>query len=183
MPEKSMKIEVNETARGEFAEEVVNISFQYRQLLKQHDRRLKNTMKEYKVLLIALSVMLVLYIVSMLTWMEPDGLSLALFVVLAVLLITIVFLLRNLKKIYRGITDQKSGSVITLDENGAELNRHNAQVLRMSWDNIAFVRAFKESICFFSKEPNGMLILADIKYADTIISWLTENRPDTELIR
>ena len=177
-----MILEVNDIVREQFAEEAVNISVQFRRLLKQHDRKLRNMMKEYKVIMIVLSVLLILYITSMLTWMIPDGFTWAACIVLAFGIIIYYFAIRNLNRTYWGIMDQKRGSVITLDENGAELNRHNAQILRMSWDNIAFVRVFKESLCFFSKEANGMIILVDVKYADTIVSWLKENRPDTEMV-
>ena len=178
-----MRLEINDAVREKFAEEVVNISIQFRSLLKKHDKKLRNMMKEYKILLTVLSVMLILYIVSMLTWMTPDGFGWALIVILSFGIIMYVIVIRNLNKTYWGIMDQKGGSVITLDENGAELNRQNAQILRMSWDNIAFVRVFSECLCFFSKQTNGMLILVDIKYADEITAWIRENHPETELIR
>ena len=180
--DNTLIIEVNDDIREKFAEEVVNISVQYRLLLKRHDRRFRNMMKEYKVLLIVLCVMLVFYLIGVFTWLSSEPYSWMICLVLAVLSIVYFSVIRNLNKTYRGILSQKGCSVITLDENGAELNRQNSQVLRMSWDNIAFVRLFKESICFFSKEPNGMLIIADIRHADAIIRWLRENRPDTELI-
>ena len=177
-----MIIEVNEKVREKFAEEIVSISVQFRYLLKNHSRKLRNIFKEYKILLIALAVMLVLHGVSMLTWMTPDGFSWALILVLTVLLIIYVSFYMNLRKTYRGFLEQKGGSVITLDENGAELNRQNSQVIRLSWDNVAFVRVFKESLCIFSRDANVMLILADIKYADAITGWIKENRPDVEMI-
>ena len=147
-----MRIEVNEKVREKFAEEVVSISVQFRYLLKNHCRRLGNILKEYKILLIVLAAMLVFYGVSLLTWMTPDGYSWALALVLTVLLVIYITFYLTLRKTYRGILAQKGGSVITLDENGAELNRQNSQVIRLSWDNVAFVRVFRESLCIFSKD-------------------------------
>ena len=178
-----MRIEVNEKVREKFAEEIVSISAQYRYLRKNHSRKLRNILKEYKILLIALAVMLVLHGVSMLTWMTPDGFNWALILVLTVLLVIYVSFYMNLRKTYRGFLEQKGGSVITLDENGAELNRQNSQVIRLSWDNVAFVRVFKESLCIFSRDANGMLLLTDIKYADMIAGWISENHPEIELLR
>ncbi len=178
-----MRIEVNEKVREKFAEEIVNISIQYRSLLKKHGRKLRNLMQEYKILLIILAVVLIIYVISQFTLMEPDTFSWAPVPLLVGLLVLYISLIRNLNKSYRSILAQKGGSVITLDENGAELNRQNAQVVRLAWDNIAFVRVFRECICIFSADSNGLLILADIKYADMIAGWISENHPEIELIR
>ena len=103
-------------------------------------------------------------------------------VVLAINIVLSIMLFRNMKKLLGKLQDDPRTSVFSMDDRGIELDKEGAQIVRIAWDNLAFVRAFKESICFASKEGTGITISIDRKYENEIRQYMTEHVPSIEII-
>ena len=63
-----MTIEINEKGSEAFYREVVNISAQYRYILKNHHHKLKDYFKQFKILLMLGTVFLVLLLLMAAFW-------------------------------------------------------------------------------------------------------------------
>lgn len=81
-----------------------------------------------------------------------------------------------------GTNEDERTSIITLDDNGVEINKGNSQVIRIAWENVAFVRSFKESISFFAKDASGIVISVTNKYKDQIMEFLNTNDTGVQVI-
>jgi hypothetical protein len=87
-----------------------------------------------------------------------------------------------LNKMLKAMLADSRTSVLSLDETGVELNKGGSQIVKLGWDNIAVVRADKESLTFVSGDRTGIVISAAKKYADEILVWLRENLPSMEVV-
>ena len=54
--------------------------------------------------------------------------------------------------------------------------------MRLAWSNVAFVRTFKESVCFVSKGPTGVIFSVIAKYQPEIYAYLKENQIDVHIV-
>ncbi len=177
-----MKIDTNEPIREELARELVNVTYQYRQLRKNHNARIRDQFKQFRTLLICAVVIAVLYAATMIAW----GFDLTQAVIGIFLLIVIVFtviVMRGARSLLDSIKNGSGYSSVILDETGIELGKRDSSVLKTAWGNILFVRVFSESVIFIPKELSGVLISVDIKHAKEITGWIKENRPEIELIQ
>ena len=176
-----MRIEVKEKGSDAFYKEVVNVVTQYRNLQKNHAYKLKDSFKYYRTLLIACAVMLGLLVLSMIFWSVK---TLDLVIAGALLLEALVcgVYLRNLNRYFRTMKDDPRTSVITLDENGVELNKSGDQVVRIGWNNVAVVRNLPESLCILSADQLGVVIAVNKDHTEEILAWLRENQPQVEVI-
>ncbi len=69
-----------------------------------------------------------------------------------------------------------------MDENGVEINKGDTQIIRLGWDNVAFVRTFKESTSFFAKDASGIVISVTNKYKEQIMEYLNTNDTGVQII-
>ena len=69
-------------------------------------------------------------------------------------------------------------SVVTLDDNGVEIEKTGSQAIRLAWDNVAFVRTFRESVCFFSKDNSRIVLAVKKEYESEINKYLDDNSVD-----
>ena len=107
-------------------------------------------------------------------------------VALVALIIVAIFsaaLWKRLNGLQKNMMDDPRTSVFTMDEKGVELNKGDSQTVRMSWDNLAFVRIFDESISFFTKDGMGFIITVNRRYAKEILEYLQAERPDVKIVR
>ncbi len=107
------------------------------------------------------------------------------YAVLAALIVTLlmsVVYLTSLNRAKKGLMESGGNSVLTLDENGIELNKSDAQIVRLAWSKVAVLRIFSESLCFLSSDQNGLVIAVDRKYKDQILDWLKENPTGIQII-
>ena len=74
-------------------------------------------------------------------------------------------------------------SVVTLDENGVEIEKKGSQAVRLAWDNVAFVRTFVESTSFFSKDLSGIVLSVDNNYRKEIMDYIKSNNIDVKVVR
>ena len=95
--------------------------------------------------------------------------------------ITAVFYYTMKKRVKMFLEDERT-STITLDEKGIEINKENAQIIRLGWDNVAFIRSFMESTSFFAKDASGIVISVTNKYKDQIMEYLNKNNIGVQII-
>ena len=176
-----MILEIKEKGNDRFYREVINVSSQYRHLLKKPRRKIKDLFREYKVLLILSAIVLLLNILCLCFFgAGPTEYCVTAFLLLVtVFLAMVIFRLNKLKKTMQ--TDPRT-STLTLNEDGVALNKENTQEVRFGWDNVVFIRILREGIYFIAAEQTGMLISVSRRYENEILPWVKENRPALELV-
>ena len=80
------------------------------------------------------------------------------------------------------ITGDTHLSILTLDEEGVELNKEASQLVRMAWNNVAFLRVFDESLCFFGKDARGIVIAVNRNHEKQILDYISDNGIDVKII-
>lgn len=176
-----MRIEINEPGSEAFYRETVNAVSQYRALLKKPTRKLKDYFKTMRVN--AAVCLALLALLAALTALDgADTLRLAAIVLLAVELLLCGAYLFSLNKLFKALLNDRRPSVLTLDGEGVELDKAGAQRVRASWENIAFVRVFRESVCFFTKDSSGFVLSVARRYEREVLAYLREQRSDVTLM-
>ena len=176
-----MRIEVKEKGTKEFYEEVVNASSQYRSLIKNPDAKLRNTIKSFKIDLILCAVFLILLVVIGALW-GFDTLTVIGIVLLVVVAIFCGAFLNNMNKAVKRYLEDQCTSVVTLDESGVELSKEGSNVIRLAWDNVAFVRVFKESVCFLSKDMTSIMLAVNIAHKQEILDYIRTSNVPVQII-
>ena len=176
-----MKIEIKEKGSEAFYKEIVNISGQYRYLIKNHNYKLKDYFKQFKMLLIAGSIVLALLILMCVFWgfRTIDYVAIC-FLGLAVILCFAY--IRLLNKYKNSLMDDAGESTLEMDEEGVELSKKDTQTIKNTWNNIEFVRLFDECLCFVPKSKTGIMICVTKEFAKQIKDWLKENKPQIEVL-
>ena len=177
-----MTIEINEQGSEAFYKETVNVAAQYKYLLKNHQAKLKDYFKQYKKLLILAAAVLLVNVLMIVFWGADTFQLVAAGALLIVTLMCAAFL-ASLNKACKSMMADGHSSVLTLDENGAELAVAGKQTIRMAWENLAVVRVFQESVGFIPQSGAGIIISVDKKYAADILAWLQINQPAVETVR
>ena len=176
-----MIIEISEKGSEAFYREVVNVCAQYRYILKNHHHKLKDYFKQFKVLLVLGAVFFVLLLLTAVFWgAGPWG-----YAILAALGISTAMCavyLQLLNKLLRSMLADARASVLSFDDSGVELNKGGSQVVKLGWDNVAVVCAWRESLSFLSADHTGIVISVTRRYAAEILDWLRANQPTVELV-
>ena len=176
-----MKIEISEKGSEAFYREVVNITAQYRGILRNHHYRLKDYFKQFRILLILSAAILVILILMAIFW-GAEPFYYAVMGALGIEVIMCAGYLYALNKMLRTMMADTGTTVITLDDTGVEFNRVGSQLIKLAWDNIAVVRVFQESITFVSADRRGVVISIAKQYAGEIPAWLREHHPSVEVV-
>ena len=176
-----MKIEITEKGSEAFYREVVNITAQYRGILKNHHYRLKDYFKQFRLLLILGAAIHVILILMAISW-GAKPFQYAVIGALGIEVVMCAVYLYALNKMLKTLMADSGTTVITLDDTGVEFNKLGAQIIKLTWDNIAVVRVFQESLTFVSADRKGFVIAIAKQYADGIPAWLRENQPSVEVI-
>ena len=176
-----MIIEIKEKGTKEFYEEVVSFNHQYGALMKKPEAKFMSSFKSLKIQILAM----IFLFVSMTLLGKSDGFSpmavCAMTASAITAFITAVFYYAMKKRVKMFLEDERT-SIISLDDNGVEINKGNSQVIRIAWENVAFVRSFKESISFFAKDASGIVISVTNKYKDQILEYLNTNDTGVQII-
>ena len=88
-----------------------------------------------------------------------------------------------MKKMVDGYIADDRPSVVTLDENGVEIEKTGSQAIRLAWDNVAFVRSFIESTCFFSKDLSGIVLSVNNDHKKEIMDYIKSNNIDVKVVK
>ena len=175
-----MKIEISEKGSEAFYREVVNITSQYRFILKNHHHKLKDYFKQFRILLILGAAAMVILILMAIFW-DVNPFDYAIIAVLGIEVVLCVGYLYALNKMLKAMLADSRTSVLTLDDTGVELNKDGSQIVKLGWDNIAVVRVYQESLTFVPGDRTRIVISVAKKYAGEILAWLRENHPRVEV--
>ena len=176
-----MVLKIDHKGSEAFYTEAVNVVAQFRGLLKKPERKVENLFKTYQLLAIACAVMFVLLGAMAVFW-GADSMTNVLMVLMAVLFVMLMVYLSTLKKLRRRMMEDDRTSIVTIDETGVELNKEDSQIVKLAWDNVAFVRNFGESISFLSKDVSGLVISIESKWKDEVFPYLHEIAPGLKII-
>lgn len=181
MNDEVLRIEVTEKGTKAFYKEVVCITAQYLRLMKKPDRKFQDTFKMLKVYLAICAVLLVIVLAMGIAW-GMDTLSVVAIALMGLAVALSGLQLHRLSSMADSLMNDPRTSIITLDQAGVELNKEGAQMFRMSWDEVSFVRVFDESVCFFSKGVRGMLIAVNRGREQQILAYIKENHIPVNVI-
>ena len=176
-----MVLKIDHKGSEAFYTEAVNIVAQYRGLLKKPERKVENLFKTYTLLAIACAVMFFL-LGGMAVFWGADSMTNVLMILMAVLFVMLMVFLSTLKKLRKSMMGDNRTSVVTIDETGVELNKEDSQVVKLAWDNVAFVRVFDESIGFVSKDVSGLVISIEKEWKDEVIPYIRKIAPDVKIV-
>ncbi len=168
-----MKIEVKEKGSLEFYREVVCATAQYARLIKKPEAKLVDSFKAIKTYVVLCAVMFVLLLVMGIAW-GMDLLTIVAIVMIGLALALSILQLTRLNKVVESMLNGPHDSIFTVDEEGVELEKVGSQLVRMSWNNVAFVRSFDESLCFFSKDVRGFVLALTKKYEQQVLDYIKE---------
>lgn len=177
-----MTIEVKEKGSRQFYKEFVNILTQYRQLLYRPEDKLKDNFTRYIFLTIAMVLICLMSLYGGITGsFTVTKILTAVFAGVAAAA-TAVNIFR-MKKMVDGYLADDRPSIVTLDENGVEIEKTGSQAVRLAWDNVAFVRSFVESTSFFSKDLSGIVLSVTNDYRKEIMEYIKSNNIDVKVVR
>lgn len=180
--EKEMTIEITKKGTREFYKEVVNVTSQYRQLLVKPDGKLSDNFKKNILLTVAMAIFFVTDLYIGITSGFRMGIILPM--VLAVMAsVAMIIYLKRLNDMVNGYLEDDRPATVTLDDEGVEIARKDAQAIRLAWDNVAFVRVFGESTCFFSKDLSGIVLAVTNDHRKEIMEYLKENDHGVRVIK
>ena len=54
--------------------------------------------------------------------------------------------------------------------------------MRIAWDNLAFVRVYRECIGFVSKDVSGLIVFVERRYEGQVIPYVRETAPGVTII-
>ncbi|MBQ2042464.1 MAG: hypothetical protein II485_04690 [Firmicutes bacterium] len=175
-----MRIEINEKGSEAFYREVVSVASQYRFILKDHRRKIRDYFRHYKGMIVLGTVFLIIVVLMMIFW-GVETMEIVAAVLLAIGVAFSAVFLSSLNKAKNAMMSDERPSVVVLDDAGVELSK-GSQVVRLGWDNIAVVREGAESLSFISADQTGLVISVDKRYADGITAWLYDNKPQVEIV-
>ena len=177
-----MTIEVKEKGTRQFYKEVVNILTQYRQLLYKPEDKLKDNFTRYIFLTIAMVLICLMSLYGGITGsFTVTKILTAVFAGVASAATAVI--LFRMKKTVDGYLADDRPSVVTLDENGVEIEKTGSQAVRLAWDNVAFVRSFAESTSFFSKDLSGIVLSVTNDHRKEIMEYIKSNNIDVKVVR
>ena len=177
-----MQLEINEKGSRDFYTESVNVMAQFRRLQKKPNAKLLNYFKIYRTYIIVCAVMLLIIGAMWLAWGSDGFMPVAAALLAVALLFSAVFLV-SLNKTRKALLSSAGGSVLTLENDYVQLEKTGSSKVQLNWENVQFVRVYKEALCIHAKDGAGLIICVDRKYEGQILSWLSENKPELQVIR
>ena len=177
-----MKIEIKEKGTKEFYKETVNVLSQYQQLLYKPDDKLKDNFKKNIFLTVAMGLIFIINLIG--------GINQGFRVMTVLILVfsglalaaTAIYIVKMYKMVNAYLADDHP-SVVTIDEEGIEIEKTGSQAVRLAWDNVAFVRSFAESTCFFSKDHSGIVLSVTNDYKKELLDYIKENNIDVKIVK
>ena len=176
-----MRIEIREAGSEAFYKETINVLIQYRSLIKKPERTLTDYFKTVKRYEIISALLFVLLGATTVLW----GAGKATLMAMGLMAVNLVFCriyLINIGKLYREMREDTRSSVLTLDENGVELDKESSQIVRISWENVAFLRVFREAVCILPRNATGFVISVSRFYEEEILGYLKEHGTEIRII-
>ena len=91
-------------------------------------------------------------------------------------------MLFSMTKYRNAIIDEQRISILTIDESGVEITKEGVQTVKVTWENVAFIRLFRSALCFFPKNLTSFVISVDMDYSEQIIHEIKELGVDVKII-
>lgn len=177
-----MTIEIKEKGTRQFYKEVLNVVSQYRQLLYRPADKLRDNFTRYLLLTLAMALIFFMFLFGGIKGsFSMINILTMIFAGLAAVA-TVVYLARMYKALNDYLADERA-SVVTLDESGVEIAKGGAQGVRLDWDNVAFVRSFNESTCFFARDLSGIVLAVNNDYKKEILDYIKGNGIEVKVIK
>ncbi len=175
--EHDMTIDVKEKATKEFYKEFINISNQRVAYLVEPEAKVSDSFTSSAIMM---GGMLIIFALELYRGIRVGFAGMTNAVLVFALLAFIVLLIYtvNQNKKLRSYMNDTARTIVTLDENGIEQSRDGIQVARAAWEDVALVRSFSESTCFFEKdkgEVSGSLIAVPNAYKKEVLAYLVDN--------
>lgn len=127
-----MKIEIKEKGSKEFFQEVTNAAVQYRHFLKNPQRKLQDYFKTYKLYTILCAVLAALILIMNFAW-GWDTLGIVAVVILVIAAVFSAAFCSNLNKVLANMMNDARSSVLTLDEQGVELDKEDIPLVLLDY--------------------------------------------------
>ena len=173
---------INEHSGEEFYRECVNVMMQYPGLLKEHGAKLSDLFTTQTTIFSASALIFVAVNVLGVMW----GYRASVIAALLLLGFSVIRSLVSRKGLYdmlRSLMNEERAQTLSLDAEGITLKIEGAErAAKVPWENIAFVRVFDKSICFFADSSKHVVFTIDREYEDEILNWLDVEKPELELI-
>lgn len=168
-------IDINEKKSKKFCREVISIMTNYKFLLRSPNRKIIDTILSFRLLLIAEAFILLLFGMDFIYDSQNIfGISISVLVMLC--LIMTLYIYFGIIKTYKTLLIDEGRSSLIMDDKGVELRIGSTKSVRLGWGQIAFIRSFKESICFIDSDVTGFLIAVSISYKNDIVNYLIKNK-------
>lgn len=168
--ELAIKNPADEKERELFYKEVVNVMSQYNKIIKKPEKKLKNGFRSSLIAgVICIFVCAVLFAYLFL-FVHDKGYTVLFSVgggIYFLFAITYFYAFFTRKKLLNSLLAQPPGSQFIIDENGVELTK-NSNTVKLSWDNIAFVRKYDKAVCFVGDSSTRFVISVYAGYFDEI---------------
>ena len=175
----------NEGISEEFAREVTSIFGQGNKIYKDPEVKTKDMFKETRLTLIrAAAVFLLALLVSV--FAHFDVICIIMIILASIMLLFAVFIMVNFRFTFKKIKELYSiykRSVLTLDEEGVEVDIDGYKKVRIPWNEVVFLRIFNESLIFFNKDKLRESIICEIKHKDDILNYIGENSVNVRIIQ
>lgn len=175
-----MTLEIKERGSEAFYTEAVNVMTQFKDIIRDHDHKLKDNLGQFKWLMIA-SGGLFAALVAMTAFWGAGTLSIIGLIISGISTVLCALYLININRYKKTMMADTRTAVLTMDENGVELSKDGAPAVRISWDKVELVKRYDESLNFIASEQAATVISIYRQYEDEIQSWLDQNRPEIEI--
>ena len=177
-----MTIEIKEKGTRAFYKEVVNVVTQYRQLLYKPEDKLKDNFKKNVFMIAAMALIFLMFLYGGIKGSFSTMMILAMaFAAMAAVATALV--LSRMNKMVDGYLADDRPTLVTIDENGIELEKTGSQAVRLAWDNVAFVRVFAESTSFFSKDLSGIVLSVTNEHKKELLDYIKDNDIEVKVIK
>ena len=168
-----MKIKITEKGKYEFYKEVVNITQQYRSLIKKPEQKIKDNIKSLEKLTYA-DIAIVAFLVIDIIMFGFDSSSIITLIFSILIIITGYFYTSNLKKQVNKMYESAGNREVVIDKKGIKYVNPDVQTISIAWDNIAFIKLGEYTIAFIPKDNTGILICLQIDYKDQILEEIKD---------
>lgn len=176
-----LTIEAKQKGTREYYKEVVCVIAQYPTLIKKPENKVRDSFKMLKGYIAICAVLLAIILAMAIAW-GVDTLTIVAVVVMLACIAVGAFQLHRLNGMVTALMGDSQTPVFTLDEEGVEFEKKGSQLIRVPWENVAFVRVFDESVCFFARGTRGPVLAINKYYEQQILSYLECNNIDVNVI-
>lgn len=168
-------LEINGGNMKSFCREVVSIAENYKPLLRKPNRKINDIIRTYRQLAYT-DIMLIIFAVMSYYMLDVPMLSCGLILFFAIIsIIASLFAYPRIIKTYKNLLTDNEPTHLLMDEDGIELKKGRFKSYSLEWNQMAFCRAFNNTVSFLGAKSTKLIISVPISYKDEIAKYLREN--------